>query len=327
MGMVLKILVTVFFTIIVSQASDTKIYEVKSGQVKYKIQGEMDLMGVKTKTMGTKSLIFDQFGTQMLIDEKKTAISQQGTKKTHSITYLKNGVVYLVDFNSRRIIRSENMLAMMSGNMTSRGKKIIQQMGGKKVGNDSVLGYRCELWELMGTTQCIHKGITLKAKVNIMGSIQTETATQADFRESIDQSAFKLPDFPITDQMGNTINKQQLNNMDSQSMQEMQELEKATKNFNGSDMFSQMKQKILSQESSMVFLKKCLKRANTKDDAQECASHLSSMGSNDEESFLADVWNQQTKNEALQDINYYLDNVVPCVKQANNIEALQGCMQ
>jgi hypothetical protein len=327
MRIILQIFLIGFLAIVASQASDTKLYEIKNGQIKYKIQGTINMMGVKTKTTGTKSLTFDQFGAQMLTDEEKTETSQNETKKIHNITYLKSGVVYLVDFDSKRIIRSENMLAMMSGDMAQKGKEMMQQMGGKQVGVDKVLGYECELWELMGITQCIYKGIPLKIESNIMGNIHTETAIEANFKAPVNQQAFKLPDFPITDQMGNMIDKQQINKMDTQSSQEMQELEKAAKNFMGSDMFTQMKQELLAQESLMLFLKKCLEKADTKDDAQKCASHASTVGADDEEDFLDDEWNAQIKSEALQEINYYLQKIAPCVKQSQDIQTLQSCMQ
>jgi hypothetical protein len=74
---------------------------------------------------------------------------------------------------------------------------MMKKMGGKQTGTDTVAGVTCDVWELMGTKQCIYKGITLKIESDIMGMKSLETATKASFNISLSDDAFKLPDFPV----------------------------------------------------------------------------------------------------------------------------------
>lgn len=54
------------------------------------------------------------------------------------MTYMKNGMIYHVNFDQRRIVRMENMgadMAMLMGggqNMKQFGKELMKKMGGKK---------------------------------------------------------------------------------------------------------------------------------------------------------------------------------------------------
>ena len=85
---------------------------------------------------------------------------------------------------------------------------------GKKTGTDKVLGYTCEVWELMGVKQCIYKGIPLRVESNIMGMKNMEIATKAEFEISLSKDNFKLPDFPLTNEMGSPIDKDRLQKID-----------------------------------------------------------------------------------------------------------------
>ena len=95
-------------------------------------------------------------------------------------------------------------------------------MGGKKTGTDNVLGYTCDVWEMMGTKQCMYKGIPLRVETDIMGIKNTETATKAEFDISLSKDDFKLPDFPIYDMQGNKLDKSKLDAMDKQAEVEVE---------------------------------------------------------------------------------------------------------
>ncbi len=74
-------------------------------------------------------------------------------------------------------MRMQNPMIAMAGlmgggeSMKQTGKEMMIQMGGKKVGTDKVLGYPCDVWDLMGVKQCMYKGLPLKVESNIMGVI------------------------------------------------------------------------------------------------------------------------------------------------------------
>jgi len=70
---------------------------------------------------------------------------------------------------------------------------MLKKMGGKKIGSDKVAGYSCDVWELMGTKQCLYKGIPLKIESDVMGIKSVEIATKAEF-STVTNKDFKLPD-------------------------------------------------------------------------------------------------------------------------------------
>ena len=189
-----------------SEVSQLNLYDVPSGKIDYKISGSMNMMGMGSmQTSGKKRLIFKDNGKVSLEEsvkvEKQNIMGQVQKTKTHTMNY-RNGVVnYVVDFNQKRINRMVNPMAMLAfGDNTKSVSQMIEEnlkkMGAKKEGKGKVLGYKCDVWNIMGVKQCLYKGIPLKIESNIAGMKQVEVATKIDF-SSVDDSAFKLPDFPV----------------------------------------------------------------------------------------------------------------------------------
>ncbi|HEO98228.1 MAG TPA: hypothetical protein ENO02_02900 [Epsilonproteobacteria bacterium] len=239
--------------------------------------------------------------------------------------------------------------------MASKGKAMMQQMGGKKTGMDKVLGYSCEVWELMGTKQCIYKGVSLKVESNVMGMKHTEVATKAEFDISISKDDFKLPDFPVTNEMGKPIDKDRLGKMDKHAKNDAQEQqeqlavlmgamskashkagvqpgqrpnakqEEQMQNSMMNSMLPMMKREILSEEKNMRLAKACLEAADTLKEANICNRKLNEMSGEEEEPLTS--WNAEEKKQIMQDINHYLDVILPCVKSATSTQAIQECVQ
>jgi len=189
-----------------SEVSQLNLYDVPSGKIDYKISGSVNMMGMGSmQTSGKKRLIFKDNGKVSLEEsvkvEKQNIMGQVQKTKTHTMNY-RNGVVnYVVDFSQKRIDRMVNPMAMLAfGNDKKSVSHMIEEnlkkMGAKKEGKGKVLGYECDIWNIMGVKQCLYKGIPLKIESNIAGMKQVEVATKINF-SSVDDSAFKLPDFPI----------------------------------------------------------------------------------------------------------------------------------
>ncbi|CAA6815788.1 MAG: Unknown protein [uncultured Sulfurovum sp.] len=291
-----------------------KKYALKSGEIDYEIIGSMDMMGSTSKTTGTKKLIFSEYGSHELTELKKieeqNMMGEKRTLKTHTLDYMKEASLYKVDFNKKNIQRMQvPALAMMMGtgeeNMLEKGQKMLESMGGKKLGTDKVLGYECEIWSLMGSKQCLYKGIPLKVETDIMGVTNLEVATKIEFDKSIDKTVYKLPEFPIVNALNRTnIDKSKLADMDAQdkrnaienakrmaqlgeTLKEGQKKIEANPNMsqeeqknmmievisNSKGMQSQLeKQKAMMPNviSLMKFYRDCLQDANSKSDAQAC---------------------------------------------------------
>ncbi len=346
-------------------ASQMQKYEVKSGKITYEIKGSADIMGmVKTKTIGKKRVIFDEYGVQNLVEEnkveKKTTQGQTETTKSHTMVYMKDSILYQVDFSKKRIMRMQNptaaMGALMGGekSMKQTGEEMMKQMGGKKIGSDKVLGYTCDVWQIMGSVkQCMYKGIPLKVESDMMGMKSTEIASKIEFDISITKENFELPDFPIYDTQGNILDKNKLDSMDkkdeAKTMQVSEDMavlgatvatamqnagvqkgetptkaqEAEMKSAIMSAMLPQMKEQILGQESILLFGKECLGKADTLKEANICNQKANKMSDEEEEDF--NEWNQKIKKEVLGFIEQGISQM-DCIKKAQNMNEAQQCM-
>ena len=346
-------------------ANQMKMYEVESGKITYEIKGSGEIMaGATTQSIGKKRVIFNAYGAKNLTEENKiektNIMGQKKTTKTHTMVYMKESMVYHVNFDNKKIMRMENMGMAMAGlmgggqNMKQTAEEMMKKMGGKKTGTDTVLGYSCDVWNLMGTKQCMYKGIPLRVETNVMGIKSTEIATKAEFGISLSKDDFKLPDFPIYDMGGNKLDKNNLDAMDAKvkidtakDMNEMAEgksvFEKAMRDAGIKEgqrptkvqqenleesmmkaMLPRLKQEIMADEDLMRFGYKCLGKANTLKEANVCNDKTNAMSGETEEPF--DEWSSATKKEVLGFLDQYLNEILPCVKNAETMKAAQKCM-
>lgn len=188
-----------------------KRFEVESGKITYEISGSTHIMGIKSKTTGNKTIVFKDYGFYEMTDENKTEtkdiMGQVEKTETHTKQLLKDDKIYVVDFEQKKITRMPNVGVQMfrKGNAKNKtatevGEELMKGMGGKKTGSDEVAGFKCDVWELMGTKQCMYKGISLRTEADIMGVKVTELATKVEFGVDTSDDDFKLPDFKIVDQ-------------------------------------------------------------------------------------------------------------------------------
>jgi len=210
MKKIIKISVTVLMgsSILLAGTNLMKKYDVKSGKIEYELKGSGNVMGiVKTQSIGKKRVIFDAYGAKELEEtvevETQTTMGETKTNKKHILNYMNRATIYKVDFTKKRINRMKNTGAAMAAafgggkNLKETGESMMKKMGGKKIGTENILGYTCEVWDLMGVKQCMYKGLALKIETNIMGMKNTEVATKAEFDMALSEKSFKLPDFPV----------------------------------------------------------------------------------------------------------------------------------
>jgi hypothetical protein len=341
--------------VLAGSTEEVKLYKVKSGKIDYAIKGSGDIMGMKMKTIGKKRMIFTNYGALSLTEEnkitKQSGMGQARTEKSHTMTYMKNGVAYNVDFERKKIMRMGNMRAIMGmmgggqADMAQAGEKMLKQMGGKKIGTDKVLGYTCDVWEVMGTKQCLYKGVTLKIITNIMGIKNTEVATKAEFDIDLSESDFKLPDFPVVDMNGRELEKASLGAMDATSQKEADQAIQLMQQMSGAmqqagvepgkamtpaqesammdAMLPMMKQQMLSEEADLRKARQCIEKADTLDEVKQCARE---MDGEDSSEGMPKVWNSQTKKQTLEEIDRALDGMA-CVKRAKNMQEARSCME
>lgn len=354
-----------------ASADKMKRYEIKSGKIVYDISTSGNVMGMVTiESKGTKKVTFDDNGLKHLVEEhkvtKEVAMGQAKEDKSHTIQYMTDDFIYSADFKKKKITRMKNpaieMMKMFGDNksMKKTGEEMMKSMGGKKTGTDKVLGYACEVWNMMGVKQCIYKGIPLRIESNIMGMKSMEIATKADFDISLNKDDFKLPDFPISDmQVGYPSGETGMDkSMHKQAPSSPEDMEKAMKamgammgalqdadmdmskpNFNmteekaeamqkammnamgGEEMIlEQTKREILEDAKMIPQAKKCFKKANSAKEANVCERQVDS---DDPEHHMQ--WNDAIKTNLLKEISAFED-AIPCMKNAKTLKALKMCM-
>ena len=340
------------------QASNIKVYEIKSGKITYEIKGSSDIMGSKTQTSGKKRLIFSEYGAKRLEElakiDKQNILGKKRVAKSHTMTYVKDGVKYSINFKHKRIMRLSGAYA----GLAKADKEMMLRAGGKKVGEDKVLGYTCEVWDFGKgeIKKYLYKGLILKTVSNMMGVKNTEVAVKADFDIALTDEDFKMPDFPIYDMQGNKLDKTELNEMDKNSaveaketrkdMQKMRKIssqamrdagvkkgqrptkkqEKKIENAMMNAMFPRIKNKMLSQSKALEFGKECLESANTLKEAKVCTNKMNKMvGKRGDSDFELESWDSKTKKETLKFLEQGIKSM-NCVKKANNMQELQACM-
>ena len=235
MNITIKISAIAFLSagLTVAQADPLQKYDVESGKIDYSIQANGNIMGMsQVSTAGKKRIIFSDYGIKKLEEEvkveKQTVMGETKTHKTHTLMYMNAAVLYQVDFKKKKINRMKNKgMAMANAlgggkNAKEAGLAMMKSMGGKKIGTDKVLGYTCDVWDLMGVKQCIYKGIPLKIESNIMGLKSVEVATKAEFDIDINEKSFKLPDFDVYDfDVDKVMNGTQPRLLDKNTLEEM----------------------------------------------------------------------------------------------------------
>jgi len=344
-----------------------KKYDIKSGIVEYEVKGSGNIMGLTTKTVGTKRVIFLDYGSHEIIEkksvEKKDINGKSQVVKTHTLVYNKDAVIYKTDFTNKVIKRMKNpAIAMMLG---SNPIKMIENLGGKKIGTDKVLGYKCDIWSIMGSKQCIYKGVALRVETDIMGIKNVEVATKADFNVNIDKHDFKLPNFPIAgihkdkiklEEMDEKAKKDAIENKDEiaqigHSIKEVQKqitanpnmskeerkkviLESLLNSKNMKSKFQQQKESMPKILDMMKSYRACIVSTSSQSDMDSCEKDVSSLSKKlglddfdvDKEDKLN--WSKENKKQTLKEIDEGIKEVsknIPCMKKSHNMMEFIQC--
>jgi len=189
--------------------SKYKRYLVESGIVKYKTTINGKVMGSTVSGKGESTLYFKNWGALELKEEESSQVTKihilgqkkEETYNNHSITKLDNGAVYAVDFENKKINKTQNMGAELFKNtdVNKMGNEMLQKMGANQLDNKKFMGYDCEVWDLNGTKQYFYKGIPLKSEMEIMGITTIIEATEAKFDTKVSDNKFELPDFEVVE--------------------------------------------------------------------------------------------------------------------------------
>lgn len=210
---------------VTSLFSQVKRYEIESGFIEYDIIGSGNIMGITTKISGTRSLIFKDYGS-IELDHEKFSQDMMGQKDiTENITKFDGNVVYSVNLEDKVIYKQQIPVDSDDPALTLKGKKSLVSLGGKKLGNEKILDYDCEIWEFSGVKTWMYKAVPLKIETTIMGIKHMQIAKSVKFDISLSENKFKIPDYPIKTR-GDMMNEamQEMNKMSPEQQKMMQEM-------------------------------------------------------------------------------------------------------
>lgn len=207
------------FIAINSNALDIKKYKVKSGIIEYRIEGV---------TTGTETVYFDDWG----IKEAKytTTITKLfGIKQeTNTITITDKDWSYNIDLKEKTGTKSSNkQIKELIDGMTQKdyerfGEKMLENMNAKQVGNESILGFNCEVWDIqkMSSKTWNYQYVPLKIEINLLGKT-VYTATKFEPNTKVPVDKFKVPN-------GITITEQEMPDLQKIFEQNYEEQEEDT---------------------------------------------------------------------------------------------------
>jgi hypothetical protein len=177
--------------------AENQRYEFKSAIVEYEIKGSGLIMESKALLSGTSNLYFKDYGNTELVEEKIIQTVMGEKEEEHSLSKLVGDKAFTVDFEDEVIYEQKVLLDDNNNPVLNMKESDLISMGAKKIGNEKILGFSCDIWELGEDKLSIYKSIPLKIVSTAMGMTQIQEAKVAKFDIKIDEEKFKLPAYPI----------------------------------------------------------------------------------------------------------------------------------
>jgi hypothetical protein len=146
---------------------------------------------------GSETLYFTDYGMREA-KYTNTELKMGGiTQKSNKMTLLDSATIYTIDLDTKTGATMENpMYKSFEGkDATEVGEKILKDMGGKKIGTESLLGKTCDVWEIknLGSKTWIWSGLPLKTETNMMGMQMTIAATKIQEEVAIPKEKLQIP--------------------------------------------------------------------------------------------------------------------------------------
>lgn len=175
-----------------AQSNTYKRYLVKSGILEFEYSGA---------TKGTETLYFDDYGMKEMKLQNLETTMLGITQKTNTITITDHEFIYNIDLNEKSGSKMINpMLQFIEMSKADQkklekiGEDILKEMGGKKTGTDTILGKKCDIWEVMGSKSWVWNYIPLKTEIDMLGVKTTMLVKSIKTDVKIPADKFKVPE-------------------------------------------------------------------------------------------------------------------------------------
>ena len=337
-------------TLLFSAGLGEKKFDVETGMVMYDISGGGVLAeDVNISIKGEGKLRFRDWGVEALIEEDYVELTSgrlHDIYKVKRCEKLEDKQRLDVDFKTEKIMERP----MPKGNFK---EYFLKDMS--KTGEDTIAGYRCEVWEGNGVKKCLYKGIPLLIEYYILGVYYQKKALEARLDIETNPSKCTLPDFPIekfalfkTNIKTESVKLPQ--DLPSLIRRVRKELNQSLKdnNLNIDDLNPKQKRVVLDKLGENVFEKQktylpklldsmkkaraCLQQAEHLDNANACLAEIRDMEGrvNKDEDYDILSWDDKHRNKVLDyfdDSIFLLQSNMKCIRGAQNISDLSHCMK
>jgi hypothetical protein len=175
-----------------AKAAGYKRYGIESGIVEYAVSGAQK---------GTETLYFDRWG-QREATYTDTELSFAGiSQKQKTLNILEGELGYNINLATRAGTKTTNPLFKKildrspDKNLGDLGLRMLEEMGGVKIGTEEVAGKLCDIWEIknLQSKSWLWKVVTLKVQVKMAGMEVTKTAARFEEGVSIPEDRFTIP--------------------------------------------------------------------------------------------------------------------------------------
>ena len=335
---------------LLNAAMDTHTFEVEKGMVVYDIYGGGVLTKETNLTLnGKATLRFKDWGTTLLSRDEGLVVTSGALKSRQNIASEEKQTkeaLYTVDFKNEKIHKHKNSI--------SNTLKEQSTVGLKKIGEDEILGFHCEVWVGQGVRKCLYKGLPLKIESEVLGISYHKIATEVMFDINSSSEVCSLPDFPkenfalfnsniktknatkakcftdVLKDVASTLEKKVVKNGNTLGIGEKEKT--VFLNKIGEKIFLYQKALLPELLESMKETRECLQTGENVFEANQCMEHFSRMKKqlDTQDNDYIVLWDEKRKTKLLDKIEdeiIYLQSRMPCIKRTQNITDLSKCMK
>lgn len=176
-------------------AAQNNAYDIKSAIVEYAVVAESP--NQKDYIKGSSKLYFKDFGDLEITDTTMIQKVFNEEEKERSIVKIVKNTMFTVDFDDQMIYSSKIASDENGSSRLVLNKENLQKMGATLVGSETILGYKCDIWQLGDDRIWTYNGVPLRQISKSASGMQMQEAKVANFNIDIKDDKFKLPNFPV----------------------------------------------------------------------------------------------------------------------------------
>ena len=337
-----KIMLSLYFSFALTMihAQQEKMpFQTESGTIIYEITGGAELTPETNLTIkGTAQLRFKDWGKIKIEEESGVALTTGAIRHKQNVQkFVKKTQdnIITVDYTNEQLTERKRASTQDDKNQTE---------GLAYKGKSNVAGVECDVWESIGVSKCIYKGIILQIESHVYNAHYIKKATKAEFNiyHSIDD--FTLPDYPIH-KIGLMKDHAKTKNIHKAAsfikviknkpiLTKQKENQKIQQFLNdlGKDIFEQQKKILPVLLLSMRKARECIQTVEDPFEANQCIEDFSRMkkqlGTGENDYII--LWDEKHKEillDKIEDDITKLQASMPCINRAKNITDLSVCLK